>query len=76
MLLLVAQSWPARRPPTGSCFPYLQFRIFRKSMPRPGSPAPSSAASEGASTDDDASTEPQRYATHAPEEVVLSEDEG
>lgn len=41
-----------------------------------GSPAPSSAVSEGASTDDDASSEPQRYATHTPDEVVLSEEEG
>ncbi|KAI7839011.1 hypothetical protein COHA_007250 [Chlorella ohadii] len=51
-----------------------QFRLNR-TTPRPGSPELSSAASEAASTDDDASSEPQLFAMQAPEEVVLSESE-
>jgi hypothetical protein len=56
-----------------------QFHMCRlKTTPRAGTPDLSSAPSETVSTDDDASSssgEPQRYATQAPDEVVLSEEE-
>lgn len=66
-------------PPPAPC-PVVQFRLRRvtggRSMVRSsGSPSAATDASE-ASTDGDASSEPQRFAAQAPDQMNLSEGEG
>ena len=79
--MLTSGTRPGLQRPPPSLRHAVQFRLRRVtsawSVGRgSGSPSVGTAASEAAADDDSSTSEPQRYAAHAPEQTVLSEDEG